>query len=117
MVAGGAMTILILSVCSVLFFIGMVVFIVLFLVLKKNTSAQNVEEEIIDLVEEGSKQGVLENSEAEMIHNIFEFGDKMTKDIMTPRNNIAAIVEESTLPYARFMTLYLRHTLYTIFVY
>ena len=116
MVAGGAMPILILSVCSVLFFIGMVVFIVLFLVLKKNTSAQNVEEEIIDLVEEGSKQGVLENSEAEMIHNIFEFGDKMTKDIMTPRSNIAAIDAESTLAEAREMMLKLPYSRYPVFI-
>ena len=30
-------------------------------------------------------------SEAEMIHNIFEFGDKEAKDIMTHRKNIVAI--------------------------
>lgn len=34
------------------------------------------EEEIISMVNEGHEQGVLLASEAEMIHNIFEFGDK-----------------------------------------
>lgn len=49
------------------------------------------EEEIISMVKEGHEQGVLLASEAEMIHNIFEFGDKEAKDIMTHRKNIAAI--------------------------
>ena len=34
------------------------------------------EEEIISMVNEGHEQGVLQANEAEMIHNIFEFGDK-----------------------------------------
>ena len=41
------------------------------------------EEEIISMVNEGHEQGVLLASEAEMIQNIFEFGDKEAKDIMT----------------------------------
>ena len=34
------------------------------------------EEETISMVNEGHEQGVLQANEAEMIHNIFEFGDK-----------------------------------------
>ena len=49
------------------------------------------EEEIISMVNEGHEQGVLRASEAEMIHNIFEFGDKEAKDIMTHRKNLIAI--------------------------
>ena len=55
------------------------------------------EEEIISMVNEGHEQGVLEASEAEMITNIFEFGDKEASDIMTHRNNIVAI--DSTMPF------------------
>ena len=43
------------------------------------------------MVNEGHEQGVLLASEAEMIHNIFEFGDKEAKDIMTHRKNICAL--------------------------
>lgn len=46
------------------------------------------EAEIISMVNEGHEQGVLEESEAEMITNIFEFGDKTVRDIMTNRQNI-----------------------------
>ena len=49
------------------------------------------EEEIISMVNEGHEHGVLEANEAEMIHNIFEFGDKDAKDIMTHRKNIIAV--------------------------
>ncbi len=50
-----------------------------------------IEEEIISMIKEGHEQGVILASEAEMIHNIFQFGDKEAKDIMTHRKNIVAI--------------------------
>jgi putative hemolysin len=49
------------------------------------------EEEIISMVNEGHEQGMLLASEAEMIHNIFEFGDKEAKDIMIHRKNMIAL--------------------------
>lgn len=49
------------------------------------------EEEIINMVNEGHEQGVIQASEAEMISNIFEYGDKEAQDIMTHRNNIVAV--------------------------
>ena len=60
----------------------------------------NVEEEIISMVNEGHEHGVLHETEAEMITNIFEFGDKEAKDIMTNRSNILAIDREMTLSEA-----------------
>lgn len=62
------------------------------------------EEEIINMVNEGHEQGLIQASEAEMISNIFEFGDKEAQDIMTHRNNIVAIDGEMMLKDAiRFM--------------
>lgn len=58
------------------------------------------EEEIISMVNEGHEQGVLLASEAEMIHNIFEFADKEAKDIMTHRKNIIALDGTKTLRQA-----------------
>lgn len=58
------------------------------------------EEEIISMVNEGHEQGVLLESEAEMIHNIFEFGDKEAKDIMTHRKNMIALDGNSTFKEA-----------------
>ncbi|MGN0481277.1 MAG: hemolysin family protein [Lachnospiraceae bacterium] len=57
-----------------------------------NSDEENVTEEgIIDMVNEGQEQGVLLASEAEMITNIVEFGDKEAKDIMTHRKSIEAL--------------------------
>lgn len=55
------------------------------------------EEEIIDMVNEGHEQGIIQASEAKMISNIFEFGDKEAKDIMTHRNNIVAVDAATSL--------------------
>ena len=49
------------------------------------------EEEIISMVREGHEQGTILESEAEMIHNVFEFDDKEVKDIMTHRKNIVSL--------------------------
>lgn len=56
-----------------------------------NDMADVTEEEIISMVNEGHEQGVLEESEAAMITNIFEFGDKTAHDIMTNRQNMVML--------------------------
>lgn len=55
------------------------------------------EEEIIHMVNEGHEQGVIQASEAKMISNIFEFGDKEAQNIMTHRNNVVAIDADTLL--------------------
>lgn len=58
----------------------------------KDKSLSDVtENEIISMLHEGHEQGVLQAQEVEMIHNIFEYGDKEAKDIMTPRINMIAL--------------------------
>ncbi len=59
-------------------------------VVKNILNSQVAEEEIISIVNESTEKGMIEESEAEMINNIFEFGDKAAKDIMTDRSNIIA---------------------------
>jgi putative hemolysin len=55
------------------------------------------EEEIMSMVNEGHEQGVLQESEAEMINNIFTLDQKEAKDIMTHRKNIDAVDGAITL--------------------
>ena len=55
------------------------------------------EEEIIDMVNEGQEQGIIEAAEAEMISNIFEYKEKEAQDIMTNRNHIIALDGELLL--------------------
>lgn len=68
---------------------------------RTNNDANDVtEEEIIDMVNEGHEQGLIQASEAEMISNIFELGDKEAQNIMTHRNNIVALEAALTLDEA-----------------
>lgn len=66
---------------------------ILFLLGVRSDGSENdvTEEEIINMVQEGFEQGVIEDSEAEMISNIFAYGDKEAQDIMTNRSNVVAI--------------------------
>ena len=58
------------------------------------------EEEIMDMVNEGHEQGVLKENEAEMIGNIFEFGEKHASDVMTHRKSIVGIEADTTVEEA-----------------
>ena len=49
------------------------------------------EQEIMSMVNEGHENGVLQESEAEMINNIFTLDQKDAKDIMTHRKQIMAL--------------------------
>ena len=71
---------------------------------KRMNDAESTEQEILKAVTEGQEQGVLLESEADMISNIFALTDKEAKDIMTHRNEIVAIDGNMTLSQAvRFL--------------
>lgn len=55
------------------------------------------EEEIMNIAQEGHEQGAILADEAEMISNIFEFGDKDAKDVMQFRRKIVSIEAGTTL--------------------
>ena len=72
-----------------------------------NRNSEDVtEEEIISLVNEGHEQGFIRESEAEMIHNIFELSDKDAKDIMTHRKQICAL--DGSMSFSEALDLILK---------
>ena len=58
------------------------------------------EEEIMLMVDAGQEKGVLEESQKEMISNIFDFEDLTAGDIMTHRTDILGIEANATLDEA-----------------
>ncbi len=50
------------------------------------------------LAADALKKGALDNTEAEMIHQIFDFGNITAEDVMTPRSDMSAIPLEANLP-------------------
>ncbi len=81
----------------------------------KKVNEDKVEEEILSMVEEGYEQGVIEDNEAEMISNIFEFSDKDARDIMTARQKIIAMENTMTVEEALHFALENNYSRYPVF--
>ncbi len=58
------------------------------------------EEEIRMLVDVGEEKGVIEETQKDMINNIFEFDDLTAGEVMTPRTDVAALDVEDDLSEA-----------------
>lgn len=63
----------------------------LFNVNSKNLEEKVSKEEIKSLVDVGQEHGVINETEKDMINSIFEFDDKLAKEVMTPRTNVYMI--------------------------
>ena len=61
-----------------------------------STSPTLTEEELKTIVDVSEEEGVLENTEKEMIFNVFKFGDIQVEDIMIQRVNITALNKDIT---------------------
>ncbi|EPR14460.1 hemolysin family protein [Ruminiclostridium papyrosolvens] len=61
------------------------------------------EEEIRMMMEVGEERGVIQDSEKEMIDNIFEFDNKHVSEIMTHRTDIDGIPVDSDLEYVLYV--------------
>ncbi|MCH8864427.1 MAG: HlyC/CorC family transporter [Chloroflexi bacterium] len=62
------------------------------------------EEEIRTMISVGHKEGTVEEAEAEMLHKVFEFGDRPVREVMIPRLDVISIEQGSRL--SDFLTLY-----------
>jgi putative hemolysin len=56
-----------------------------------NAGERVTEEDILSLLEEGEEKGVIDDSQRDMISNIFEFDNITAGDLMTHRTDISAI--------------------------
>lgn len=55
------------------------------------------EEEILSMISVGREEGTVEESEAEMLHKVFDFGDRSVREVMTPRPEVVWIEEGTAL--------------------
>jgi CBS domain containing-hemolysin-like protein len=49
------------------------------------------------LIEAGQDEGILEEGDRELIHSVVEFGDKVVREVMTPRPDIVAVPGDLTV--------------------
>ncbi len=62
------------------------------------------EEEIRTMISVGHREGEVEEAEAEMLHKVFDFGDRPVREVMVPRPDVIGIEQGSKL--ADFLALY-----------
>ena len=62
------------------------------------------EEEIRSMISVGHREGTVEQDEAEMLHKVFEFGDRPVSEVLIPRPEVIAVEKGTTL--AGFLKLY-----------
>jgi putative hemolysin len=62
------------------------------------------EEEIRTMISVGEEEGVVEMSEAKMLHKVFEFGDHPVHEAMTPRPDVVWV--EKGTEFADFLKVY-----------
>ena len=72
-------------------------------------------DEIKQMVSEGQEMGVLEDEEAKMINNIFEFGDKEVSDIMTHRRHVVGVEVNTDVETAARMMLEKPYSRYPVY--
>lgn len=67
------------------------------------------EEEIRTMISVGHREGTVEEDQAEMLHKVFEFGDRPVREIMVPRPEVISIEKGSTI--TDFLELYTKSPL------
>ena len=65
------------------------------------TPAENIEA----LITAGTEEGLIQEEDRKLIQSVVEFGDKMVREVMTPRPNIVAISADATLEELRQLVI------------
>ena len=67
------------------------------------------------LIEAGEEEGILEQSDSDLVRSAVEFGDKLVREVMTPRPEVFAVPASITLE--RFLELLREHNFSRVPVY
>ena len=65
------------------------------------TQAENIDA----LISAGTEEGLIEEEDRKLIQSVVEFGDKVVREVMTPRPNIVAISADATLEQLRQLVI------------
>lgn len=81
----------------------------------KESSPDHIEEEIHLLLEEGAESGVIDESEQNLVENVFDFGDSLIVDLMIPRPDIIGLNIEDDLKDNLDIMQQARHTRFPVY--
>ena len=86
--------------------------------LQELTEEENDEDNDDDIqafIKVGEAEGIIEEEERELIHSVFEFGDKTVEEVMTPRTAIIALPNTATAREACDVMLETKHSRLPVF--
>jgi len=63
------------------------------------------EENIDALIDAGTEEGLIHEEDRKLIQSVVEFGDKLVREVMTPRPNIVAVSADSPLQQLRQLVI------------
>ncbi|MBI4165365.1 MAG: HlyC/CorC family transporter [Acidobacteria bacterium] len=75
----------------------------------------SAQENLQELIEAGRQEGLIEKSEGELIQSVMEFTDKVVREVMTPRPEIAALEINSPVDSLRRLFREKRLTRYPVY--
>ncbi|MGD1104213.1 MAG: hemolysin family protein [Terriglobia bacterium] len=73
------------------------------------------QENLVELIATGEQEGLIEKGEREMLQSVVKFGDKVAREVMTPRPEIAAIEINSSIEDLRGLFRTKRMTRYPVY--
>src|SRR5262245_2569548 len=76
---------------------------------------ETAEEEIQAFIDAGQEEGILEHVEGEMLQSIVHFGDKVAREVMTPRTQIVAVDINSPIEKLLHVIVTKRHARIPVF--
>jgi len=79
------------------------------------TAEEEAADDVEALLEAGEEEGILKESDRELVRSAVEFGDKLVRDFMTPRPQIFAVPESLSLE--RFLEALTEHNFSRVPVY
>jgi putative hemolysin len=68
------------------------------------------------LIEAGQEEGILEESDRQLIQSVVEFGDKTVRELMTPRPDIFAVPADATIEQFTAMLSKTPHTRVPVYI-
>lgn len=87
----------------------------LFKIERQGTEFVHTTEELDMLVDASYNEGVLNETEAEMLHNMFKFSDLTAKQVMIPRTDMMCIDMDTTLSEIKQITVENQYTRYPVY--
>ncbi len=73
------------------------------------------QENLVELIATGEQEGLIEKGDRELLQSVVEFGDKVAREVMTPRPEIAAIEINSSIEDLRALFRTKRLTRYPVY--